>query len=102
MPELVSHILTLRPNKLGVSDSHVWSFHNSGEYSAKSGYLALQSAKTQSTPTLLENDADGWNWNKYRSPKLLPKLKMFLWKIGQNTLPTVENLQKRGMQITTM
>lgn len=102
LPELADHILTLRPSKLGAPDSHVWSFHSSRAYSAKSGYLALQATKFQSTSLLLDNEPDEWSWNKHIwSPKLLPKIKMFMWKIAQNALPTIENLQKRGMQITT-
>ena len=102
LPELASHILALKPSKLGAQDAHIWNLNKTGEYTAKSGYISLQSPKIQSTLALLDTDVVGWDWNKHIwSPHLLPKLKMFLWKVGQNALPTIENLQKQGVQITT-
>ncbi|XP_013633297.1 uncharacterized protein LOC106436164 [Brassica napus] len=97
LPELASHILALKPSKLGAQDAHIWNLNKTGEYTAKSGYISLQSPKIQSTLALLDTDVVGWDWNKHIwSPHLLPKLKMFLWKVGQNALPTIENLQKQG------
>lgn len=98
LPELASHILALRPSKLGAQDSFVWKYHKSGAYTAKSGYISLQETKVQSTISLLNLEVEGWSWNKHIwSTNLLPKIKMFLWKVGQNALPTVENLIRRGI-----
>lgn len=54
LPELTSHILKIRPSTSGAADSFIWTFHNSGSYTSKSGYQALQTEKIQSTmrPTL--------------------------------------------------
>lgn len=102
LPELASFISTIRPSKQGAHDTHVWNFHKSGEYSEKSGYISLHSSKVQSTITLLNNDTEAWNWNKYvSSAQMLPKIIFFLWKVDQNDLPTGENLQKRGLLIPT-
>lgn len=84
LPEPSSHILSIYPSKLGARDSYFWGFHSSGTYTAKTGYLSLQTTKLQSTAELLEQDTEGWSWTKYVwSPNLLPKLKMFLWKLSQ-------------------
>lgn len=104
LPDLASHIVSIRPSIRGTRDSYKWNFHKSGDYTAKSGYLSLQASKVQSTALLLNNgndrETDDWNWHKcIWSPKLLPKIKMFLWKACQNALPTAENLLRRGIQV---
>ena len=65
----------IKPNFAQSLNSH---FHKSGEYTAKAGYISLQSSKVQSTVALLNNNIDGWNWNKYVWPAhMLPKLRCF-------------------------
>lgn len=101
LPELKEHILSIRPSITGTSDSYIWTQQKSGIYSAKSGYYAAQREKIQSTSTLL--DHPNWNWQKYiRNPKLLPKVKFFIWRCAINNLPTGENLQKRGLLTHTL
>lgn len=97
LPELTDHIFSIRPSTMDAPDSYIWTQQDSGIYSVKSGYYAAQLAKIQSTNLLL-NNADGeWNWKKFIwTPKLLPKIKLFLWKCAMNNLPTGDNLRKKG------
>ena len=100
LPELSSLILALRPSVLGAHDSFIWPLQKSGNYTAKLGYYSIQNLKNQSTQRLLgENTC---NWKKLIwTPTMSPKLMFFLWKVGNNALPTGENLQKRGLLINT-
>lgn len=48
-------------------------------------------------------DGTNWNWNKFIwTPRLLPKIKLFLWRCAINNLPTGENLRKWGLQRNTL
>ncbi|XP_056843436.1 uncharacterized protein LOC130495880 [Raphanus sativus] len=96
LPELAEHIFSIRPSITGMKDTYIWTQQNTGNYSAKSGYYATQKIKTQSTISLLGDP--NWNWQKLIwNPKLLPKIKMFMWRCAINNLPTGDNLRKRGL-----
>lgn len=101
LPELKDHILTLRPSILGSPDTFIWPLQKSGIYTVKTGYNAIQATKNQSTSILLAREVHPCNkliW----SPPLSPKLKLFLWKVGNNALPTRANLYTRGLLTNTM
>lgn len=100
MPELTSHILTLKPSLLDSHDSFVWPLQKSGQYSVKSGYYAIHSSNSTTEVIIPTTEQIDWKrmvWN----PPLLPKLKFFLWKVLQNALPSGDNLQRRGMLTNT-
>jgi len=68
-----------------------------GEYSAKTGYLAANSRHNQTKvpPGLLA----GFNWNKdIWNKQCSPKIKFFLWKAMKNALPVGENLKAREIK----
>lgn len=95
MPELTNHILALRPSVLGAHDAYVWPLNKSGAYTVKSGYFAASSIKP--TPAPRQSLVD-WNWKKNLwNPPLLPKIKIFLWKVLQQAIATCDNLQRRGV-----
>ena len=100
LPHLVEEILFIQPSSTGPEDGYVWLLNPSGEYSSKSGYLALH--LKDSSATRNNNLPDDFNWYKsVWSPQLLPKIQIFLWKFVQNAIPTGENLQKRGVLTNT-
>lgn len=74
MPELSSHILSLRPSLLNAQDVYVWPLHSSGSYTAKSGYYVLTSTHLfQSSRLVLED----WNWKKeYVEPSPTTKIEI--------------------------
>ncbi|XP_033130538.1 uncharacterized protein LOC103830906 [Brassica rapa] len=56
----------------------------------------LQAASTQQA-------TQPWNWHKFVwSPKMLPKIKTFIWRCSLNNLPTGENLRRRGLLGNTL
>lgn len=73
MPELTSHIMSLRPSILDAHDAYIWPLTSNGSYSAKSGYNALITTKPHARPL---HRPDNWNWKKNLwNPPLLPKIK---------------------------
>ncbi|XP_056843105.1 uncharacterized protein LOC130495678 [Raphanus sativus] len=81
-------------------DSYGWLLNRSGEYSSKSGYLALHLTETNAAGTA--HIPDDFNWYKsVWSPTMLPKIQLFLWKVLQGAISTGENLQRRGLLTET-
>ena len=101
LPELSSHILSLRPSILGANDSYIWPLQKSGNYTVKLGYFSTRVINTP-VARLQSQPEETLNWKKYIwNPPLLPKIKFFLWKAVTNTLPTGLNLQTRGVLVNT-
>ncbi|XP_048611472.1 uncharacterized mitochondrial protein AtMg00310-like [Brassica napus] len=93
LPELTKEIMSLRPSVTGAQDSYVWYPVASGSYSAKSGYAAASASLFPTmnqpvVPTTFNWHTSVWN---VESP---PKLKLLIWKILHEALPTGLNLQK--------
>lgn len=100
LPHLVEEILLLQPSMMGAEDKYAWLLNSSGEYSSKSGYLALQ--LKDATPTRANSLPDDFSWYKsVWNPPLLPKIQLFLWKVLYDAIPTGANLQKRGVLANT-
>ncbi|XP_010676995.1 uncharacterized protein LOC104892705 [Beta vulgaris subsp. vulgaris] len=89
------------PARFDVPDRVYWPLARSGEYTTKSGYgLLLQQQQQQQTHsmTLPENSKffhHLWGLN------IMPKWKIFIWKLWHNCLATSSNLQRRGIINTT-
>lgn len=47
LPELTSHILSLKPSLLDTHDSYIWTLREDGVYTAKSGYVAAQTPQSR-------------------------------------------------------
>lgn len=100
VPHLVEEILLIKPSSSNAADSYKWLLNRSGEYSSKSGYLALHLTETNAAGTA--HFPDDFNWYKsVWSPTILPKIQLFLWKVLQGAIPTGENLQRRGLLTDT-
>lgn len=81
LPELATHILSLRPSLLGTHDAYIWPLQQSGTYSVKSGYFAMRT--TCSNPSSPPAVPTPLNWKKLIwNPPLLPKMKFFFWKVA--------------------
>ncbi|KAJ4895059.1 hypothetical protein Rs2_21853 [Raphanus sativus] len=95
LPELAEEILALRPILTGASDSYIWYHVASGAYSAKSGYAADFASAIENSPQSKHVITTGWQksvWNV----KCLPKIKLLIWKILHEAIPTGSNLERRG------
>lgn len=100
LPNLAHLILQVKPSVLDATDSYVWSLQQSGQYTTKSGYFSMVQREAPTAPPAPQTVPLDWKKLVW-SPRLSPKLKLFLWKILNEALPTGENLQKRGLLANT-
>ena len=99
LPELAERILRIRPSRLGTHDTYIWNLKSSGEYTTKTGYMALTQNIAEVSSPATTNSID---WRKLVwSNRTAPKIKLFLWKSLHEALPTGFNLQKRRMRENT-
>jgi len=104
--EDVKHILSI-PIKHGREDTLAWHFDNKGIFSVKSAYHVLEDAKerdqirqTGSSSSSVEREQDV-RWHQLWKIACPPKVKLFLWRLGHNSLPLRMNILRRGMEIDT-
>ncbi|KAF7824555.1 reverse transcriptase [Senna tora] len=88
------------PVAKGCSDRRVCPFTADGTYTVKSGYQSAASDEfggLQVSSNSASEDTRLWRviWNA----KTQPKVKMFLWKVCKNAIPTRANLAKRRMNV---
>lgn len=75
-------------------DSWMWIDEEKGNYSVKSGYRKLCQ-----TEYGLPNLVFEFNWLKIWNLSVPPKVKIFVWRMLQNCLPTLENLRSRFVEV---
>ncbi|XP_071721889.1 uncharacterized protein [Rutidosis leptorrhynchoides] len=84
-----------------VSGSHrdqwIWDHNVSGVYIVKSDYYVAKQFLNHSSSTLI-NAPSFDHWNTIWQLELMPKLKLFAWKLGQGIVSTRDNLIHRGLQ----
>ncbi|CAH9135346.1 unnamed protein product [Cuscuta epithymum] len=68
-----------------------WTGENNGNFSVKSCYRKL---------TYLSPSGEADSWTKLWELEVPPKFKYFVWQVLDGSLPTVDNLRKKGVQIT--
>lgn len=98
-PVLRDHVCLREAASLSVADlinssTKQWDY-GSGEYSTKTGYviaLHLQQNEMYS----MTDDQERFFRTIWRL-NIMPKWKLFLWKLWQNSLATTDNLENRGL-----
>ncbi|KAL0444005.1 UNVERIFIED_CONTAM: hypothetical protein Slati_2123200 [Sesamum latifolium] len=85
-------ILSISLSEEATQDEIIWHYKRNGKLSVKSAYsLAISLSKPVGQ---LEKRK---SWRFIWRIKLPPKILLFAWKCGRNALPTLENLQRRGL-----
>ncbi|KAK8545753.1 hypothetical protein V6N12_026575 [Hibiscus sabdariffa] len=74
-------------------DDIIWRLEGSGCYTVKSGYRLLQNASRAMVPHISAFFSDVW------SVELPPKVRITMWRIANNFLPTYDNLQRRRLVV---
>ena len=80
------------PRKLRM-DEIIWHFDKKGVYAVKSGYQLVLKMKYPDKPSCSYKGLN--HWNRLWTLQLPEKIKIFMWRAGQNLLPTAENLWKK-------
>ncbi|KAK8622840.1 hypothetical protein V6N13_117739 [Hibiscus sabdariffa] len=88
-----SSICAIPLTRTDLEDEIVWRFEGSGCYSVRSGYRVLQNFQHNSSPPYSEFYKAMWNLS------LPSKVKITLWRIASNFLPTLDNLQRRRLNV---
>ncbi|XP_010666689.2 uncharacterized protein LOC104883828 [Beta vulgaris subsp. vulgaris] len=83
------------PPAPNISDEKFWPYTKSGEYTTKSGYAVLlqQQPEICSMTSTLDKDFFRVLWGS----RIMPKWKVFLWKVWHNGLATKGNLFRRQL-----
>lgn len=94
VPQWKDIIRAIKPSISGAPDKQIWLSTPTGDYSTKSGYHTAIERRTEETEPHGGNEDIEWFkgvWNLHTSPKI----KMFLWKLFQQAIPTGEILVSR-------
>ncbi|KAF7823302.1 ribonuclease H [Senna tora] len=94
-------ILSIPPSRVCQSDVWAWSGEANGSFTVKSCYkMAMEESWDQTllTPNLFcEVPTSFWK-SMWRLP-ILPRFKVLMWRVCLEIIPTIEALEKRGMEI---
>ncbi|KAL5798630.1 hypothetical protein ACOSQ2_003450 [Xanthoceras sorbifolium] len=86
------------PLSLGdCADSLIWHFDKTGEYSVKSGYRVAAQDKLSLSGSSSSPDSKWWLalWNL----NIPPKIKIFIWRVCHNAIPSLCNLCSRKIVV---
>lgn len=93
LPQYEDTIRLLIPSVIGMQDTLVWLPEKRGSYSTKSGYALT---KLNVEPAV--NPGLKWNQCIWQA-RTSPKLKNFLWRVGNRALRVGANLLAKGMEV---
>ncbi|GKD17719.1 reverse transcriptase, partial [Tanacetum coccineum] len=82
-------------SQTGSTDKLVWHFDAKGHYTVKSGYKQAILAKTFSCEESSAAPSTSF-WKQFWKTPTQLKVRLFLWKVISNCVPTMENLYKRN------
>jgi zinc-binding in reverse transcriptase len=75
-------------------DMLIWKTAKDGKYSVNSGYKSLMEAMSNE----VENDAHPY-WREIWDLDVIPRVKLFLWKVGCSALSVLVVLHRRVQNI---
>ena len=105
-PEEAS-IISMIPIQEGAQDSLAWHYDKKGLFSVKSAYQVVRNIKTEEeekgSPSFGRRDSEIniIPWKKLWALPLPGKLKHFLWRLANNSLPLRMKLKRRGVDLDT-
>ncbi|KAM6543068.1 hypothetical protein CsatB_007515 [Cannabis sativa] len=86
----IDNILTIPLSSSATEDYWVWNYNNTGDYTVQSGYHFACSLEDQDIST----SNSSW-WSEFWNLNLPSKVKIFGWRVLQNTLPCAAALFQR-------
>ena len=78
-------------------DCLIWPAGGNGEYSVKSGYKILCEDKDSGAASSSDRSEQDLFWKRIWRLCLPNKIKLFLWQVCSNALPTKENLKRSNV-----
>ncbi|KAL0701401.1 hypothetical protein Bca4012_057523 [Brassica carinata] len=94
--EDVQEVLSIKLSKYASHDRHIWPYNKNMEYSVKSGYwvathICQEVDTVAAPPGSLSLKDQIWKLN------IIPKIKVFLWKVVSGAIATYAQLCTRGI-----
>lgn len=80
----------------------MWMFETNGIYTVKSGYQAIKRWQSQQNTSPTCSSSTQHIWKKIWSLQTIPRHKMILWRILNNTLPVRSELSKKGQHCSIL
>lgn len=102
VPEDAQNILSMPLSANQLCDRRIWRYTKTGHFSVKSAYNAAVEKYS-----MLNINMDGPSlvpkgWKRMWTMKTIPKVCLFVWRICSNSLPTKDNLCRRGSIVDPM
>ncbi|CAN1146926.1 hypothetical protein LINPERHAP2_LOCUS15565 [Linum perenne] len=94
--ESITLPITLQEDKL------VWFLLANGQYSTSSRYSFAMGLKPTKDPTSVVAPMHPTVWRAVWSLRVQPKLRFFLWRLCHRILPTIDGLNRRGMELPAL
>ena len=94
-PWEASAIKSIPVSPFGAADALIWPMLSDGEYMVKSAYQLLSMFQRQKQASSSDMEVGKSLWNGIWKLRVLNKVRHFLWRAVQNSLPTKLNLYKR-------
>jgi hypothetical protein len=85
-----------------VEDQLMWPHTIDGHYSVKTGYHLLKTWQDSGSPSSANSNNQKNHWKTLWSLNTIPRHKVLLWRIIQNTIPVKVALSKRGIACNTL
>lgn len=91
--EDAQHILKIALPRIPSHDKLLWHFDKRGECTVQSAYQVALNQKFPYQPNSSKRNQTSWSiiW----TVRILEKIKIFMWKVVRNLLPTTTNLWKK-------
>ncbi|KAK4407960.1 hypothetical protein Sango_0377000 [Sesamum angolense] len=97
---LIQIIKSIPIGNLGIEDTLVWHFDKKGLFTVKSAYhISHQIVTGASRDAAGQSSTKDDNWFFIWKTKIRDKVKVFLWRLSKDALPTTCNLQRRRCNI---
>ena len=97
LPHEAEAIISIHLSTTGTEDKLIWSATSNGCYSTKSAYHLLSNKGELSEPGPSNPTAHKQFWRQLWSQYVPNKIRHFLWRASNDSLPTKKNLQKRNI-----
>lgn len=94
--QLILNVLIPTEHK---EDEMMWPFERGGRISSKSAYHFIQSKETRPDIGAADQASVQKMWSAIWKVRMLPKIKVFAWKLGAKVVAVRESLAQRGIQV---
>ena len=94
-------ILSMPRPRTVQEDFWVWAWEKTGVFTVRSAYRAL--VQQEGRPEMASSsDGDEKTWRSLCNLRVMPKIRVFWWRVVKNLLPCASELQRRHIKETRL